>query len=1082
MTELVPPARGDRVRWPGQHSYVEVRFAELDGQVLRIAYRSDKGVAEAEIDPADLEVAKEDGAAPSAELLAGFWSAWMAAATTNAKSAALASSTLKPYPHQHYAVYGTMLPQPTLRFLLGDEPGTGKTIMGGLFAREAERLGLVNRCLVVCPAHLVTKWQEDFRRFFGGGLQRIENSTIKDKTFEFGLAAGQGFWVVSLELLAMNSSVLEALQPDRAGWDLVIVDEAHRLTPSAESYFAVGRILKDTTHFLAMTATPHRGNEFYFRALMHLVDPAIYPMPTKDEQYARALAPGQIHLLRRMKEELTSYDGEELLFKKRTAVNLRVPLSKATEKIVYEEALELVDTFFPDNARTLGRMVYGKRASSCLYALKETLQRRHDLMGTKSMIEARRDQELGDPDGDDEAAGDHAAAIFEGSKNAQAEKARIKELIAQIEAHLSDPDPTTQSSKWQRMIDQCLSANGITPGNGEQAVVFTEYADTADWLRGKFRYGGFTAERYSGRDSHPVRDEVRDQFMAGKFQIIVSTDAGNEGIDLQSAHVLINWDIPWSLVTLEQRMGRIHRVGQDRDVLLYNIIATDTLEGDTYARLLDRLVSAANEMGGKMFDSLSLIGSKVMEGSGDSVNVPLSALFDDPMKAALARNAIEKITKDELRREAELAAAANGHLHTSFDKAALAKAVDEIHDGELERINPHIVERFLTRLQGAGLVTVAPSMLAGAEGGLFSLAGTSGFALPKSLTASTPQLVATMGDAKKAVVESGASGASKAIDLGPATAPFRELVRHSLQALQPSLFRGGVLQDQTTVTDYTLFLYETDVMIGSHPITWRHLIRADSDARAVPFEMLANLVPTSGTAAGPHPADRYKANEAARAAAERQRQNKADGLRIWQTEARRQLSRLADKMTQDLPIGERAQARERIRTATSARIEKLSGVSNVGLGDTRLVGWARVKAAGTPEDPSEADSEHIAERHVKELLEVAGWHVDDVSGEKVGYDLKARKGHLMRAVEVKGVWSSAATTGIRLTGGEIAKAGLLASDYWLYVVEQCHDGLGTLFAAYQDPARTFHGLTQDLPIFKIKGSDLKVHQTKANAA
>ena len=235
MTELVPPARGDRVRWPGQNSYVEVRFAELDGQVLRIAYRSDKGVAEAEIDPADLEVAKEDGGASSSELLAGFWSAWMAAATTNAKSAALASSTLKPYPHQHYAVYGTMLPQPTLRFLLGDEPGTGKTIMGGLFAREAERLGLVNRCLVVCPAHLVTKWQEDFRRFFGGGLQRIENSTIKDKTFEFGLAAGQGFWVVSLELLAMNSSVLEALHPDRAGWDLVIVDEAHRLTPSAES-------------------------------------------------------------------------------------------------------------------------------------------------------------------------------------------------------------------------------------------------------------------------------------------------------------------------------------------------------------------------------------------------------------------------------------------------------------------------------------------------------------------------------------------------------------------------------------------------------------------------------------------------------------------------------------------------------------------------------------------------------------------------------------------------------------------------------------------------------------------------------
>ena len=1082
MTSSTIPARGDLVRWPLQSSFVEVRFAELDGSNLRIAYRDGSGVAEAKIAADSLEILQEDGKASSAEVLAGFWSAWMAAATTNSKSAALASSTLKPYPHQHYAVYGTMLPQPILRFLLGDEPGTGKTIMGGLFAREAERLGLVNRCLVVCPAHLVTKWQEDFRRFFGGGLERIENITIKDKKFEFGLRAGQGFWVVSLELAAMNSAVLEALHPDRAGWDLVIVDEAHRMTPSAESYFAVGRILKDTPNFLAMTATPHRGNEFYFRALMHLVDPVIYPMPTKDEDTARVLAPEQNHLLRRMKEELTGYDGEELLFKKRTAANLKVPLSKATEKIVYEEALNLVGAFFPDNARTLGRIVYGKRAASCLYSLKETLNRRHDLMGTKSSTEARRDEDHGDPNGDDEAAAEHAAAIFEGSKNARDERTRIKELIAQIDAHLSDPDPATQSSKWQKMVDQCLDSNGITPNNGEQAVVFTEYADTADWLRDKFRHVGFTAERYSGRDSHPDRDKIRDRFMAGKFQIIVSTDAGNEGIDLQSAHVLINWDIPWSLVTLEQRMGRIHRVGQDRDVLLYNVIATDTLEGDTYARLLDRLVFAANEMGGKMFDSLSLIGSKVIDTAGDSVNVPLAALFDDPVKAAHARKAIDKISKDELRRAAELAASANGHLHTAFDRQALARAVDDIHDGELERINPHIVERFLSRLEGAGLVKVAPSMLAGPEGHLFSLSRTPGFSLPKSLTESTPQLVATMGDAKKAVIESGATEASRAVDLGPATEPFRDLVRCSLESLQRPLLRGGQLQDETTVTDYTLFLYETEVKIGSNPITWRHLIRAGSDARSVPFEMLTNLVPTNEAAASPHPADRHRADEAVGNAVALQQQNSADRLSTQRRKTKRQLTRLTDKMTQDLPFDERANQRDRIRKASNDRLAKLDSVSRVEIGETRAVGWARVKAAGGPEDPTKADSEHIAERHVKDLLAAAGWDVDDVSGEKVGFDLKVRKGHLLRAVEVKGVWDSASSTGIRLTGGEIVKAGVLGPDYWLYVVDQCHDGAGTLFAAYQDPARIFDGLTQDRPTFGIKGSDLKTYQTKSDAA
>ena len=139
---------------------------------------------------------------------------------------------------------------------------------------------------------------------------------------------------------------------------------------------------------------------------------------------------------------------------------------------------------------------------------------------------------------------------------------------------------TLPVSKWAPLIDDCFAANGIKPGNGEQAVIFTEYADTADWIVGRLDSQGFTARRYSGRDSSLIRDEVRAEFMARKFQIIVSTDAGNEGIDLQSAHVLVNYDIPWSLVRLEQRMGRIHRVGQVRDVELYNLIAQGTREGE----------------------------------------------------------------------------------------------------------------------------------------------------------------------------------------------------------------------------------------------------------------------------------------------------------------------------------------------------------------------------------------------------------------------------------------------------------------------------------------------------------------------
>ena len=127
-------------------------------------------------------------------------------------------------------------------------------------------------------------------------------------------------------------------------------------------------------------------------------------------------------------------------------------------------------------------------------------------------------------------------------------------------------------------------------------MVFTEYADTAEWLVAMFREQKFTAKQYSGSQNHSERAAIQKEFMTGRFEVIVSTDAGNEGIDLQAAHVLVNWDIPWSLVRLEQRMGRIHRIGQEHKVDLYNIIALGTREGDAHERLLDRLIEAANEL------------------------------------------------------------------------------------------------------------------------------------------------------------------------------------------------------------------------------------------------------------------------------------------------------------------------------------------------------------------------------------------------------------------------------------------------------------------------------------------------------
>ena len=1067
---------GDFVRLPGGEQFVKVKGVNAGGPpyLLFVEGSDPTEIRQVTLTLDQMEKVERltpDGSANSDDVLASLWSEWMGSAATDNTGEAMISSQLTPYPHQHQAVYQRMLPQPMLRFLLADEPGTGKTIMGGMYAREGQRLGIIKRCLVVCPAHLVTKWQADFARFLGGGLRRIDNDTVKQHALRDGLTQGDGFWVVSLELAAMNSAVLEAVHPDVASWDLVIFDEAHRLTPTAETFHRVGRVLaKNVPRALLLTATPHRGNEWLFRSLMHLVDPEVFPDEEQNTEHDHRLVPGPMHFLRRMKEELYDYDNQTRLFKDRHAENIKVPLS-SVEFPFYQQALDLVDIYFPREAKTLGRIVYGKRAASCLFSLGETLRRRAKGMGTLSVSEAVRSPEFGDPYGDDPAARDHATVITADSVSSREEKQAIKSLLEQIDRHLTDPyrtSPADLSSKWPKMIEECLTPNGIKPGSGEQVVVFTEYADTADWLVEQFHVGGWSAERYSGRDDHRRRDAVRDRFMAREFEVIVSTDAGNEGIDLQSANVLVNWDMPWSLVTLEQRMGRIHRVGQKRDVYLYNLIATGTLEGNTYAKLLDRLVMAANEMNGKMFDCLSLVGEQVF---GSKTTVPLAGLFEGDLSRAEAEAAIEAITTEQLRQAAEDEVARERALATEVD---LQAAIEALMEEQLERVNPHIVERYLYRVESAGLLDVKQSPLAAL--GLFTVEGTGTFRLPEQLvTDDPPTLVATLAQAKTDAVEAGAVGASRAIDLSPATEAFRMLVDATGERLRPSLFRGGLVQDETTTTDYTMFLFETPAAEGARKMRWRQLVRVDSaGARSVPFDILNNLVAVDDTAGGSyHPGQHHEAQRAVVKAVEERQTKREQVLDEWHRAASRQLRRLPADLIRDInDRDERRELRDRAKQAVEIRAGALRAASDLKVGSSELIGWVKVFGRGEPEAPAEKDSELVAMKHVTDLLSSAGYDVADVSQERVGYDVRARRHYRQRLIEVKGIWESVSSTGIRLTGDEMIRAGIHGDDYWLYVVDHCHDGTGSLRAVVQNPAKVFDGLTRDVAVLSIKGSDL----------
>ena len=1076
-------ARGQRVRLPGGTGIVVIAASAPDGDgcVLYVEADSPSGgaapvfltAAEAE----RVEVISEDGGGSPAAVLAGLWTEWMLSAVRSAGSTVLASTALKPYPHQMAAVYGRMLPQPQLRFLLADEPGTGKTIMSGLWLREAQRLGMVKRALVVCPAHLVHKWQADFERFFGGGLREVTSETVQQRALS---GSSDDTWVVSLHLTAVNPAVREALHPGQAGWDAIIFDEAHRMTPTAETFYRVGKELASAVpNVLFLTATPHRGDEWLFRELMHLVDPDVFPTlpkpgagrrgrpPADKKAYdaGKRLKPGSLHFLRRMKEDLVDYGSGDKLFKERQAANAKVPLN-STEQDFYDRALAMVDTFFLPEGRSLAEIVYGKRAASSLYALRETLRRRMLKMGGGSTS--------GVDDADEERR-EEEQVVGAGSVDAKREKRAIEELLGELEPLI---EGGTEASKWDPMM-QRVAGKGIFPKSGRQLVVFTEYADTADWLVRRFEDAGFTAKRYSGRDDHVERARIQWDFKEGRFEVIVSTDAGNEGIDLQTAHVLVNWDIPWSLVRLEQRMGRIHRIGQTSKVWFYNLVATGTREGDAHWRLLERLIQAANELDGKMFDCLDAIMELVSFPTGADAEQVLRDCFRQPTFTFGSGDGFPDV--EEIRKAGARYYAENEALRSEVD---LDVADAARRDDDLKRVNPVIVDRFLARLEQAGVLERHPAPIG--EDGFFYISSPLGWDLPEELptTSEGHALISTDADTQQAAIDRGVIRAAEAVALGPSRPAFQALVEGSRQQVAGDMWRGATLVDRTSPEDYTLFVYECDFTEGepgrSRTASW--LIRVDGagEAECVSWATLPNLGMASVAASTPLSSDLSDtAAGHARVIAERERERRAAVRRKWVQQLEIQLRPLPNFLTDGIKDRRRRiEQRKLIGENIKNRLSSARSSAKVACGEPRRIGWAQVTGSPeTDEDEQESDqdghSETVSMHHVMNRLRNGGWQVRDVHTQDFGYDLHAFRGPEQRCVEVKGLAGRASSNGVRMTGGEWLAAAQLGDDYWLYVVENCVDGEGALYGAWRNPAQTFADGWADVSTVRLPGSKLK---------
>ena len=657
---------------------------------------------------------------------------------------AVHTSVVEPLPHQITAVYESMLPRQPLRFLLADDPGAGKTIMAGLLIKELIARGDLERCLIVCPGSLAEQWQDELYQRFQLPFEIMTNDKLE--------AARTGNWfleadlvIARLDKLARDEQVQQKLQAPDTGWDLVVCDEAHKMSASFfggeiryTKRYRLGQLLSTLTrHFLLMTATPHNGKEEDFQLFMALLDSDRFEGRFRDGVHVADVS----DLMRRMvKERLLKFDGKPL-FPERIAYTVPYQLSEA-EAQLYEAVTDYVREEFNRadalaNAKRAGTVGFAltilqRRLASSPEAIYQSLRRRRERLESRlcELEESRRpgsaastvtELDAEDIEDLDDAPG-HEVEATETRILDQATAARsITELKAEIdtlkmlESRALDVRRRGGDAKWRELaslLSEVFTTSGIAgrigeptapysggeiprpvPSPTQKLVLFTEHRDTLRYLQDRITtllgraesvvviHGGMARE-----DRHQAQEAFRHD---PAVQVLLATDAAGEGINLQRAHLMVNYDLPWNPNRLEQRFGRIHRIGQTEVCHLWNLVADQTREGDVYQRLLTKLEQARQALGGQVFDVLGTLEFEerplrdlLLEAIRYGEQPEVRARLDTAVDQALDHSALQ-----DLLEERQL-------VHDAMDASRVQRVREEMERAEARRLQPHYIEAF----------------------------------------------------------------------------------------------------------------------------------------------------------------------------------------------------------------------------------------------------------------------------------------------------------------------------------------------------------------------------------------------------
>jgi len=630
--------------------------------------------------------------------------------------AALGTSDVDPLPHQLRAVYEEMLPRHPLRYVLADDPGAGKTIMAGLLVKELVMRGDAQNILVVAPGSLVDQWGDEMRDKFGLQFTLLTKDVIDQGGNPF---ARGGLWLARLDVLARNNDAIldKACETD---WDLVIFDEAHKMSASVfgsevkkTRRYQMGERLGAARNMLLMTATPHSGKEEQFQLFLALLDSDRFEGVVREGTRRVDVS----DLMRRLvKEELLRFDGTRL-FPERRSYTVQYPLSDP-EKALYlavtdyvRDQMNLADRLKDkDNRRRIAvgfaLTTLQRRLASSPAAIHRSLERRlhrlqSELREARLGIVPPRSVDLGPTDEDDldELTDEEREQLEDKAVSAATAAASIPELETEIAAlsRLEQQAKTIRDSpsysKWDRLRETLDDAAETRDASGarRKVIIFTEHKDTLDDLASRLR-------NHLGRDDAVVtisgstrredRKKAQETFRNDSNCVfLVATDAAGEGVNLQNAHLLMNYDLPWNPNRIEQRFGRVHRIGQHEVCHMWSLVARDTREGDVYARLLEKLEQQRSALGGRVYDVLG----QVFDGNSlRDLMIEAIRYGDSEESRAHLFEIVDENVGDGLHE----ILAAEQLVPTTMSTSDIERVRHEMDRAEAVRLQPHHVEAF----------------------------------------------------------------------------------------------------------------------------------------------------------------------------------------------------------------------------------------------------------------------------------------------------------------------------------------------------------------------------------------------------